>query len=244
MLIKNLDNPSFSLDNFEGPLDFLLYLIQKNEIDIYNISLQKITEQYKEYISKQPGLSVDSGAEFVGLTASLLWIKSKMLLPKHDQEDGLGEDGFDPEFAIIHHLLDYCRFKEVAKQLADREQKQIGFYSRGVDNPVDNLKKPLGIEHLSVEDLAVVFRDIIQKAAASKGIIEGDIWQVSDKIHLIREILTKIDHVSLGELFLSGQCRDEIIVTFLAILELMKLGEIKVVKDLQTQQILILGTQA
>jgi segregation and condensation protein A len=239
MLIKNLEQPSFSLDNFEGPLDFLLYLIQKNEIDIYNISLQKITEQFKEYLNMQQELSVDSGAEFVGLTASLMWIKSKMLLPKHDQEEGLEEEGFDPEFAIIHHLLDYCRFKEVAKQLSDREQKQIGFYSRGQDVPVDPAKR-LGVEHLSIQDLAGVFQEIMQKAAASKGEIHGDTWQVSDKIALIRQLLVIAENVPLGELFKAGQCRDEIIVTFLAILELMKLGEIKVVKEIETNNILIL----
>jgi segregation and condensation protein A len=235
MFIKNAEPHSFSLDNFEGPLDFLLYLIQKDEIDIYNVSIQSITDQFK----RLEEISVDSGAEFVGLTASLLWIKSKMLLPKHDQEEE-EELGVDPEFAIIHHLLDYCKFKEIARDLAIKEEKQLGVYCRGADAEIGPIKRPLGLEDATLEELAQVFQQIMQRSTTQRGLIAKEVWQVGDKIRFIQGLLKSEQRISLETLFLPGQCRDEVIVTFLAILELMKLGEIRVVKETNAKSISIM----
>lgn len=237
-------NPTntFALNNFEGTLDFLLHLVQKSEIDIYEVSLQQITKQYllklHEHLLTAP--SVDVGAEFIGTAASLLWLKSKMLLPKHEQiAQTLEPEETDPRFEIIHYLIDYCRFKDAAKSLSEREESQSAFYARGNDNPTE-IKKNLGIEHLSLQDLAQLFQQVVARAVVHIGLINEEEWLVSDKILLIRKLLRELKKIRFDVLFSSDQCREELIVTFLAILELMKLGEACVVKDMTVNAVMII----
>jgi segregation and condensation protein A len=219
----------FALENFEGPLEFLLHLIQQNEIDIYEVSLQKITEQYLSRQNIQDKFDVDSGAEFIGLASLLLFLKSRMLLPKHEQPIDENEDK-DPRFEIIHQLIEYCRFKEAAKELSVREDYQSAFFGRGLDGPFE-LKKNLGIEHLTLDDLAGLFKQIVAKLKTHTGHIQEEEWLVSDKLHYIRVHLKNSGEIQFNDLFNKDLCRDELIVTFLAALELMKLGEILVIKD-------------
>ena len=220
----------FELGNFEGPLEFLVHLIQQNEIDIYEISLQKIMQQYLAKQTKEDSFDVDSGAEFIGLASLLLFLKSRMLLPKHEQVIDPNED-LDPRFEIIHQLIEYCRFKEVAKDLSIREENQGAFFGRGLDGPYE-VKKNLGIEHLTLQDLAVLFKQIVNRSSSEKGRINEEEWLVSDKIKFLRQTLKEIDKLKFEEFFHPDLCRDELIVSFLAVLELMKLGEIHVIKNL------------
>jgi segregation and condensation protein A len=219
----------FALENFEGPLEFLLHLIQQNEIDIYEVSLQKITKQYLSKQINKDKFDVDSGAEFIGLASLLLFLKSRMLLPKHEQPHDDNED-IDPRFEIIHQLIEYCRFKEAAKELSVREDYQSAFFGRGLDGPYE-MKRNLGIEHLTLQDLAGLFKQIVARATLSTGQIQEEEWLVSDKIRYIRQSLNKLNELKFEDLFSVELCRDELIVTFLAVLELMKLGEIQVIKD-------------
>lgn len=233
--MKKDETYSVKLENFEGPLEFLLYLVQKNELDIYDVRLQKIVDQFIEEM-KAP--DIDLGAEFVGTLASLLWLKSKMLLPKHEQVGQEDEDGPDPHFDIIHQLIDYCQFKEAGEALVIREKEQNAYFPRGVSGDIE-VKKPLGIEHLCLEDLASLFQDVLIKCETNKGHVHEENFRVSDKIRMIRQILRRGENILFGQLFTPEKCKDELIVTFLAILELMKIGEAFVYKDLATQQILI-----
>ncbi len=226
---------SVKIENFEGPLEFLLYLVQKNELDIYDVRLRKIVDQFIEEINTP---DIDLGAEFVGTLASLLWLKSKMLLPKHEQVGQEDEDGPDPHFDVIHQLIDYCQFKEAGQALVIREKEQNAFFPRGITGDQE-VKKPLGIEHLCLEDLASLFQDVLIKCETNKGQVHEENFRVSDKIRAIRRILKGGENILFGQLFTSEKCKDELIVTFLAILELMKIGEAFVYKDLTTQQILI-----
>ncbi len=223
---------SFSLDNFEGPLDFLLHLVQKNEIDIYEIPLKQITDQFLARLTSEISpATVDQGAEFIQLAATLLLLKSRMLLPKHElQEQPLEDLDTDPRFEIIHHLVEYCRFKDVAKILAEREEHQGGFYSRGFDERGDP-QKFLGIEHLSLNDLAELFQQILSKAKSHFEVIYEEQWLISDKLQLIRQLLKEFKSVAFAQLFSLELSRAELIVTFLAVLELMKSGELYVIKE-------------
>lgn len=227
----------FTLDNFEGPLDFLLHLIQKSEIDIYSVQIQNIMDQYMERMGINSELCVDTGAEFIGTAATLLLLKSKMLLPKHEQVSNPEDEQLDPRFEIIHQLVEYCRFKEAAKELAERERVQGAYYYRGTDTP--ELKKPLGVEHLTLDDLATLFKQIVARAETQKGTIHEEEWRVSDKIKLIRQLLKVPKRIGFEILFSSERSRTELIVTFLAVLELMKMGEIKVIRDIASEQIMI-----
>lgn len=240
-------NPThtFALTNFEGTLDFLLHLVQKSEIDIYEVSLQQITAQYllkfHAHLATTSNVdsNVDRGAEFIATAASLLWLKSKMLLPKHEQlPQSLEEEEIDPRFEIIHYLLDYCRFKDAAKELSQREEHQSAFYVRGTDNPIE-VKKHLGIEHLSLQDLALLFQQVVARCSVQSGLINEEEWLVGDKITLIRKLLCELKKIRFEILFSIDKCREELIVTFLAILELMKLGEAGVIKDMAADAIMI-----
>lgn len=229
--MKSQTSETFLLDNFEGPLDLLWHLINRQEIDIYEISLRRITAQFLEKSQQALVKGLDNGAEFIALAASLLWYKSKTLLPKHEQqpEELLAEEEYDPRFEVIHQLLDYCRFKQAAKGLTEREQQQAAFYPRGIESGI--AKKNLGIAHLSLDDLAALFKEILAKSMPHKGVIHEEIWKVSDKIAALRDLLEEQKSILFENVFTFDKSREELIVTFLALLELMKAGFIRVVTD-------------
>lgn len=229
---------TISLENFEGPIDLLFQLIQQSEIDIYEVKLRSITEQFMDYITRHP-LAIDMGAEFISTAAALVWLKSKTLLPPKEQECFQPEEEEDdPHFDIIHHLVDYCRFKEAAKQLTSLEQQQKGFYSRGM-TVGQVAKRPLGIEHLSLEDIAGLFKVIAAKSIPRKGVVEAETWKLADKIDDLRLYLAEVKKINFYELFSYDKLRLELIVTFLAVLELMKLGEVSVIREIASGELFI-----
>lgn len=228
---------TFALENFEGPLDLLWHLINRQEIDIYQISIQQITEQFLSG-ETQPASDLDRGAEFIALAASFIWFKSKALLPKHEQQQEQNlEEELDPHFDVIHQLIDYCHFKQAAKQLAEREMQQGAFYPRGIEE--QDAKKNLGIQHLTLDDLATLFQQILAKASPKSGTILEEEWKVSDKIHYLRQWLSKQKKLDFTLAFNHTMGRIELIVTFLALLEMMKSGEAKVVQNTELQKIYI-----
>lgn len=240
--MKEQIKKNFLLDNFEGPIELLLFLIQKSEVDIYEVPIADLIRQYSRMWEEEPDL--DTGAEFIGSAATLHWLKTVTLLPKHEQQnDLLEQEELDGGFNIIHHLLDYCRFKEAAKELSHRENRQLDFFPRGLDS-VPEAKKNLGIEHLSLDDLAILFKELIAKAAPRLGVIYEEVWRVSDKIRLVRELLKGNEKIHLISLFSSSASKDELIVTFLAILELMKTNELKVVKEIETNEVNIVKARS
>lgn len=230
---------TFSLHNFEGPIEFLLHLIQKDEIDIYDVSLQSLTAQFlKKWQEWQEG-TVEKGAEFIGTLSYLVLLKSRALLPRQDLEETVEEEE-DPHFEIIHHLIDYCRFKQAAKILSERQDQQNAYFVRGT-TPYE-WKKPLGIEHISLDDLAALVQNLMSRTT-SKPQIQEEHWRVADKIHSLRLQLKKESTISFYSLFTADKSRPELIVTFLAVLELMKLGEMTVGKETASQTILLFAYQ-
>jgi len=235
--MRNVQSDSFILENFKGTLTFLLHLIQKRELNIYDVPIQEITQQYLSKIRELMSPSVDAGAEFIGTTAFLLWMKSKRLLPKHEQAVEEEED-LDPSFEIIHKLLEYCQFKETAKVLAEREQQQSVYHTRGVHSPPVAEKK-LGVEHLSSDDLAELFYQVLERAATQKEHIQEEFWRTSDKIEMIRQRLKVSGQLGFGEIFSCERSKGELIVTFLALLELMKIGELFLGKEKVSDKVMI-----
>lgn len=224
---------SIALDNFEGPLDFLLQLIRKSEIDISDVSIQEITRQYLERLERWVNPCINSGAEFIGGTAFLLWLKSRMLLPRHAIEVD-DEELLDPQFEIIHQLIDYCRFKEVAKELVVLEEQQSVHHPRG-ETPLPEAPSPgPGVDHLTIDDLAAYFQKTLARTGHDKGLIHEEEWRVGDKIEAIRHLLEEGEQISLDLLFTPEKSRGELIVTFLAILELMKIGELCIMREGET----------
>jgi len=239
--MKKLAPNTITLDVFEGSFDFLIHLIQKSEIEATDVSLHKIIEQYLEKQDVDSEFHLDCGAEFIGTAASLLWLKSRSLLPQIEQLQISEETVQDPQFDIIHQLMDYCRFKQAAKELTQLEYKQSAFYPRGSE-AIDP-KKTLGIEHISLEDLASLFQQILFRAKDHQGNVLDEAWKVSDKISHIQSLFIQNDRIIFYDLFSQEMSRVELIVIFLAILELMKSGELRVINDLVMQQVIILSTK-
>lgn len=209
------------LDIFEGPLDLLLYLIKKNEIDIYDIPIAFITEQYLKHLEIMRSLNLDLAGEYLVLTATLLYIKSKMLLPVQDDDE---EDESDPREELVKQLLEYQAFKEASLNLDKRFLLGRDVFKRvySASEDIDIEKRPF-IE-VGVFELVEVFRTIVS-SMVDETLIEIDVERISlsDRINEIMERLGREKDVTFTDLLGSGPSRKEIIYTFLAILELMKL---------------------
>jgi segregation and condensation protein A len=227
--------PTFSLDQFEGPIELLLRLVQSHELTIDGLSLSDLTKQCLEKLARNQ-CNLDNGAQFIATTATLLYLKSCHLLPAQKTgEEASPQNVDDPNFSILLHLIDYCRFKQAAQQLAKREQQQEAFYPRGTGN--ENIPSFLGIEHLELSDLSNLFSSIINKASPSLEVVEEELFKVSDKILQLRQELECCEQISFTELFSEQMTRLELIVIFLAILELMKCAHASVVRDVASGEV-------
>jgi segregation and condensation protein A len=224
------DDYRVALEIFEGPLDLLLYLIRKDELNIHDIPISRITEQYLEYLELMKMLDLNIAGEFVLMAATLMHIKSRMLLPPAERPEGDEEEaGEDPRLELIRQLLEYKGFKEVAQELQRLEVEQAATFSRNEEDRslVAAVEKPLG--EVSIFDLLSAFSDVFKRAAqAPVTEILGDEIKVADKIQQIRELLQHTDVVRFLELFRSDATRMEIVATFLAMLELIRLKTILV----------------
>ncbi|MBW2553400.1 MAG: segregation/condensation protein A [Deltaproteobacteria bacterium] len=218
------------LDIFEGPLDLLLYLIKKNEVDIYDIPIAIITEQYLEYMDLMKVLNLDKVGEFLVMASTLIKIKSKMLLPPSEdiEED---EDGVDPRAELMEHLLEYQRYKEAAHQLKNRDLIEKDIFTRiQRDEDVSKTDKDSTVIEVSLFDLVDALRKVIERKDLSDQFMEVTVekFSVKDKMVEILQKLKETQHIIFVSLFDELSTKYEIIVAFLAILELMRLRAVKV----------------
>ena len=220
------------LEVFEGPLDLLLYLIRKNEVDIYDVSIERITSQYLEYLETFRMLDLEIAGEFVVMAANLIYIKSRSLLPVHQQPPDEEAEEEDPRWDLIRQLIEYKKFKEVAAQLHDRalEQEQI-FIRDGGSVPASD--EPLRLHEVGIFQLIHAFQEVIKRADAREdlGEIFAERFSVSDKIEKILERVGNGGSVRFSELFSQMASRIEIVVTFLALLELIRLNQVSALQS-------------
>jgi len=228
----------YKLETFEGPLDLLLHLIDKAEIDIQDIPVSEITEQYMEYLRSMQELELDITSEFLVMAATLLSIKSKMLLPKPpvieiEDFEYYDEDGYDPRAELVQRLIEYRKFKSIALQLMDMESERSLIFTKEpedlapfVPQQIDNI-----ITGLHTADLIAAFRKALGKVAkrSSYQRITRDEISVKDRIRDVSAALQrsgKGGRTRFSALLHDEMARHEIVVTFLAILELMKMKAI------------------
>lgn len=233
------------LEIFEGPLDLLLYLIKRDEIDIYDISIERITKQYLEYLQAFKELKIDIAGEFVVMAANLIYLKSRSLLPLDQQppEEDAEED--DPRWDLIRQLIEYKKFKEAAMQLHDRELEQERLFIRdGGTAPA--LEAPLPLHEVGIFQLIHAFQEVIKRAEAREdlGEIFAERFSVSDKIEKILERVGNGGSVRFSELFGQLASRVEIVVTFLALLELIRLNQVRALQRQMFDEIEIAGVGA
>jgi segregation and condensation protein A len=216
------------LEVFEGPLDLLLYLIKRDEIDIYDISIERITRQYLEYLQAFKELKIDIAGEFVVMAANLIYLKSRSLLPLDQQppEEDAEED--DPRWDLIRQLIEYKKFKEAAAQLHDRALEQERIFTRDGGSAAIS-GAPLPLHEVGIFQLIHAFQEVIKRVEAQEDLQEifGERFSVSDKIEKILERVGDGAPVRFSELFGQIVSRVEIVVTFLALLELIRLNQVR-----------------
>jgi len=209
-------------------MDLLLHLIREHEINIYDIPISTITQQYLDYLDMMETLDLDIAGEYLVMAATLTYIKSRILLPK--TEEGIEseeEEIVDPREELVRRLLEYKRFKDAAETLRTMEQQQSRVYQRPPLVMEDDVQDYL--EEVSIFDLLTAFKKVLDAIESADALeITLDEISVTDKINFILERLEQESRIEFEQLFESGQGRADLIATFLAILELMKIRMIRV----------------
>lgn len=240
----------FKLETFEGPLDLLLHLIEKNKMDIFDIRISEITEQYLEYIKQMEQQDMNVTSEFLVMAATLLDIKCRMLLPREKTEEG---EEIDPRAELVEQLLQYKMAKYMAYELKDRQlDAEHNFYKEKSTIPKEILdyKEPVDYEKLmgdmTLKKLNSIFHEMMKRnedridpIRSKFGNVEKDEIQLEGKTNYILEYLNSHDECSFRELLEKQHSKLEMIVTFLVVLELMKIGSIEVMQDATFSDILI-----
>ncbi len=207
------------LEMFEGPLDLLLFLIKKDDLDIYDIPISQITSEYLSYLEVMKEFNLDLAGEFLVLAATLMGIKAKTLLPTHAEE---GEEGPDPRAELVQRLLEYQKFKQASKFLESRAEEFRDVHYRGTPH-FDDSEKTLNLNFL---DLVAALRETLSRAEDHRGEVLGEEFPLEEKIKKVLGLLENRSCVTWEEIFRDERRRPGIIACFLAILELIKLQKI------------------
>ncbi len=220
----------FKLPAFEGPLDLLLHLIKENKIDIYDIPIVQITRQYTGYLDLMQELNLEIAGEFLVMAATLIHIKSKMLLPADDEEKE--EPAEDPRAELVQRLLEYRAYKDSSLHLRKREDiwKDIFRRSAADKNDIEFEPEPVLFE-ANVFDLISAFQKLMEKSPEKAVEITRETLTVADRINYVVERLEKEDGIRFEDLFEEGGTKLTLIVTFLALLELVRLGLVKIYQE-------------
>ena len=231
---------SVKLENvFEGPLDLLLFLIKKEEIDIYNIPIAKILDQYVEYIQWMEMLDLEVAGEFLVMAATLMYIKSKTLLPVAPNEEA--EEIIDPRLELINQLLEYQKFKEAANYLEQKEQDQKNIFERLVNKSQLPIDEKEDLFEVDLFDLIKAFSQVL-KTFESRTVIREITYEevkVEEKMADIIEIFKSRREIGFKEMFASAKTKIHVIATFLAVLELIRVREICIFQNKETEEFVV-----
>jgi segregation and condensation protein A len=224
------------LNIFEGPLELLLYLIKKNHIDIYDIPIACVVEQYLEYLELMKILDINLASEYMVMAATLINIKSRMLLPQQEEAE---EPCEDPRQELVRQLLEYQNFKQAATFLKEKEQQRLRYISRSTSGQTEVYLEA------SIFDLISAFKSALKEVPREVFFeIIKDEFTIEQKLHDILHLVVERERISLEEIFGLAKSKSEIIVTFLAILELIRLREIVAIQQELFAPILIVKRES
>ena len=226
------------LTGFQGPMDLLLYLIDKEQVDIYDIPIARITDQFIQHIEVMQTISLDQAGEFMAMAATLLVIKMKMLMPSYTADDD--EDEEDPRAELVRRLIEYRRFKEAAGALHKAEQDRQRYHLRTTRYPFADqldLEPKLRIEMFDLLSALSGIFDRIQAKPIHE--IEREPYTVEEKMSLIEEKIGGGHPVAFSELFAADRIKMEVVVTFIAVLELVKRGRLEFIQTVYRGEIWI-----
>lgn len=219
------------LEIFEGPLDLLLYLVKKEEVDIYEVNLTTIATQFIAYVELMKELDLDIAGEFLVMAATLIYIKSRELLPKNQQAEVPDEDEEeDPRWELIRQLVEYKKFKDAAARLQEREFLQEQIYARIPGRPEFAVEPSNVRPEVSIFDLVNAVSSILKRFGQreeSRDVFDEQ-WSVSEKIEHVASLLRERTRLRFTELFENAASRAEVVVTFLALLELIRMKQLRI----------------
>lgn len=213
------------LDAFEGPLDLLLHLIKREEVDIWNIPIARITEQYLEYLQLMKDLNINVAGEWLVMAATLIYIKSRMLLPPEPAAAAQEEGQEDPRTELVYQLLEHQKFKNAAQMLYTREEVENAVWNRPPKEVLEDEKEVVAV---TLFDLLKAFNEVVRRFEASQTTMAFDQDEVSleQKLADVRRLLLVHDTIQFSAIFAQVTSKRHLIVTFLALLELVRLREI------------------
>jgi segregation and condensation protein A len=211
------------LPTFEGPLDLLLHLIEEHELDVRDIPIAFVAAKYVEYITLMQELNIDVASEYLVMAATLAYIKSKMLLPAApDDEEDESDEELDPRGELVRRLLEYQKYKHAAEQLGSGDVLGRDVFRRGISAP--EAEGPAPIAGLSLFKLLDAFQAVLSRATATVDHqIDFERFSITDRINELSEILARVKRIAFMDLFEGQDSRAELIVTFLALLEMTRL---------------------
>lgn len=215
---------------FEGPLDLLLHLIQQHELDIFDIPIAFVTQKYVEYVTLMHDLNIDVASEYLVMAATLTHIKSKMLLPPSPDDEEEEEDvEVDPRAELVRRLLEYQKYKLAAEQLGDRSILGRDVFTRGA--PAPSVEGPAPLAPIGLFKLLDAFQAVLKRAKQTADHqIDVDRFSISDRINELSDILRTRQRVAFEDLFSKDQTRGDLIVTFLALLEMTRIRLIRLMQ--------------
>ena len=229
-----------TIDNFDGPLDLLLHLIKEQDIDIYDIKIEDITKQYLDYIRHMKELNLEIASEYLVMASELIEMKSKMLLPKKKEKE---EDDYeeDPRELLIERLLAYKRYKEVTSEFKDLELTRKMVFTREPDNLNRYVKEDENSEELGVADLIDAFNNLLKRKELDRPIatkITKKELSVTEKVNKIKNILRNKKKINFEDIF-EVSTKEEVIISFLSVLEMVKKDEILLTQEENFKNIVI-----
>ena len=243
------DEYKVNLDVFEGPLDLLLYLIRREELDIYDIPIEHITTEYMRFIEEAREMNLDIAGEFIVMAATLMVIKSRMLLPvdrRTVNEDG-NEEWVDPRLDLVRQLIEYKKFKDAAGKLAEYELRQMESFDYGGGRPKfekTQKDKESAIANLGLFDLLSAFQDVLARLnEMPQEELKGSRWSVPDKMDMVLHRVRTDGQLAFSTLFSETSPRGEVIVTFLALLELLRQHRVVIYQNAAFHEITILPSK-
>jgi segregation and condensation protein A len=211
------------LPQFEGPLGLLLYLIRKEEMDIMNIQIHKITNQYMEYIKLMKELDLELAGEFVAMAATLIQIKSRMLLPQYDENGEIVENE-DPRKELVQRLLEYQKYQEAARSLYERPLLGRDIWSRGLRERLETKEEEIVLEDNPVFALISAFQSAMRSVKKKVHMVAAKLQSIAGRILEIKDRLVVGQKIALSDLISGENRRGQVLITFLSVLELGKMG--------------------
>lgn len=224
-------NLDLKINEFEGPLDLLLHLIKENKMDIFDIQIEKIAEQYFDYIKKQESMNLEVDSEYLVLASELIEIKSKLLLPREEKEE---QEEIDPREELINRLLEYETYKEISKTLKEKEQIRMEIYTKAPSDIKNYVEESTNVNmDISLDDLVDAFQKFLERQKKSRPlatkVTENEIT-VSSRRKDIKIMLKREKKMSFFKMF-PVFSRDYVVATFLAVLEMVKSKEIIITQN-------------